>query len=188
MDDNKENNFINTNKCSISKIIIPHNTKLNNFKSNKYFSFDNNYNSMKDALTKYREKSKKSEKNDTINKTTPSNSSTVDISNINLTKQRFNKNNTIKLDKNIVNYTEERTKIKEFHKIQPKVIESFLLDDGEYLENFFESDLNEDDKKEDFIIGNKNLIYNNLSVEKYNKTIKMQKNKKKNKFKYNYYK
>ena len=178
MDDNKENNFINTNKSSISKIIIPHNTKLNNFKSNKYFSHDNNYNSMKEALIKYREKSQKNEKNDTINKTRPSNSST-DISNINLTKQRFNKNNTIKLDKNLFNYAEERTKIKEFHKIQPKIIDSFFLDDGDYVENFLENGLNEEEeKKEDFIIGNKNLIYNNISVGKYNKTIKMQKNMK----------
>ena len=127
-------------------------------------------------LSKYREKSQKNEKNDSINKTRPSNSSTVDISNINLTKQRFNKNNTIKLDKNLLNYAEERTKIKEFYKIQPKVIDSFFLDDGDCIENLFECDLNEEEKKDELIIGNKNVIYNNLSVGKYNKTIKMQKN------------
>ena len=172
MDDNKENNIINSKECNISNIKIPHNTKLNNFKSNKYFSLGNNCNSMKEALTKYREKG---QKNESMNKTRPSNSST-DISNINLTKQRFNKNNTIKLDKNLLNYAEERTKIKEFHKIEPKVIDSFLLDNGDSIEHFFECDLNEEDKKEHSIIGNKNLIYNKISEGKYNKSIKIQKN------------
>ena len=54
---------------------------------------------MKEALTIYREKIQKYEKNDTINRTQPSYSSTIDISNINVTKQKFNKNNTIKFDK-----------------------------------------------------------------------------------------
>ena len=175
MYDNKENNIINSKECNISNILIPHNTKLNNFKSNKYFSLGNNCNSMKEALTKYREKGQKNEKNESMNKTRPSNSST-DISNINLTKQRFNKNNTIKLDKNLLNYAEERTKIKEFHKIEPKVIDSFFLDNGDSIEHFFECDLNEEEKKEHSIIGNKNLIYNNISEGKYNKSIKIQKN------------
>ena len=168
------------NHSTKSKILIPHNTKLNNYKSNKYFSLDNNHNWMKEALTKYREKSQKNEKNDSINRTQPSYSSTIDISNINVTKQKFNKNNTIKFDKNLLNYAEPRTKVKEFHKIQPKVIDSFFAEEN--IENLFENDFDNEDKKEDFSIGTgnkrKNVLYNNISVGKYNKSIKM-KNKKK---------
>ena len=168
------------NNHTNSKILIPHNTKLNNFKSNKYFSLENNHNSMKEALIKYREKSQKNEKNeknDTINKTQPSSLSTIDISNINQTKQKFNKNNTIKLDKNLLNYAEPRTKVKEFHKIQPKIIDSFFSEEN--IENIFENESNNEDKNEELniITTNKNMIYNNISG-KYNKSIKM-KNKKK---------
>ena len=168
------------NNHTNSKILIPHNTKLNNFKSNKYFSLENNHNSMKEALIKYREKSQKNEKNeknDTINKTQPSSLSTIDISNINQTKQKFNKNNTIKLDKNLLNYAEPRTKVKEFHKIQPKIIDSFFSEEN--IENIFENESNNEDKNEELniITANKNMKYNNISG-KYNKSIKM-KNKKK---------
>ena len=172
--DNKEKNSFN-NKFLKSKIIIPHNSKLNNFKSNKYFSQENDYNSMKEALTKYREKSQKAEKTESINKTQNSNSSTIDLSNINSTKQKFNKNNTIKLDKNILNYAEPRTKVKEFHKIQPKIIDSFFSDDTNDMKEFFENDLNKENKNEDLEC--KNIVYKNISFGKYNKTIKM-KNKK----------
>ena len=168
------------NHYTKSKILIPHNTKLNNYKSNKYFSLDNNHNWMKEALTKYREKSQKNEKNDTINRTQPSYSSTIDISNINVTKQKFNKNNTIKFDKNLLNYAEPRTRVKEFHKIQPKVIDSFFAEEN--MENLFENNFDNEDKKEDFSIGTgnkrKKVLFNNISVGKYNKSIKM-KNKKK---------
>ena len=168
------------NHSTKSKILIPHNTKLNNYKSNKYFSLDNNHNWMKEALTKYREKSQKNEKNDSINRTQPSYSSTIDISNINVTKQKFNKNNTIKFDKNLLNYAEPRTKVKEFHKIQPKVIDSFFAEEN--IENIFENDFDNEDKKEDFSIGTGNKrkkeLFNNNNGGRYNKSIKM-KNKKK---------
>ena len=169
-----DNNYKN------SKILIPHNTKLNNYKSNKYFSHDSNHNWMKEALIKYREKSQKNEKNDSINRTQPSYSSTIDISNINPTKQKFNKNNTIKFDKNLLNYAEPRTRVKEFHKIQPKVIDSFFAEEN--IENIFENDFDNEDKKEDFSIGTGNKrkkeLFNNNNGGRYNKSIKM-KNKKK---------
>jgi Dullard-like phosphatase family protein len=134
---------------------------------------------MKEALTKYREKSQKNEKNDSINRTQPSYSSTIDISNINVTKQKFNKNNTIKFDKNLLNFAESRTKVKEFYKIQPKIIDSFFLDDEDNIEGFFENENKNED--EVYNIDNNNIICNNIIAEKYNKNIKMQKNKNKNK-------
>ena len=57
-----------------------------------------------------------------MNITQPSYSSTKDISNINVTKQKFNKNNTIKFDENLPNYAEPWTRVKEFYKIQPKLL------------------------------------------------------------------
>ena len=113
---NEKKNIFSNKKFNQSKILIPHNSKLNNFKSNKYFNIEyNDRDSMKEALTKYREKHQKSDKNDkndSINRTQPSYNSTVDISNIYSTKQKYNKNNTIKFDKNLLNFAESRTKVK----------------------------------------------------------------------------
>ena len=178
--DNIQNNLYKSKKLMKSKILIPHNSKLNNFKSNKYFTFDQNTNPnpMKEALIKYREKHQKTNKNDSINKNQQSSTSTIDISKIN-TKQKLNKNNTIKLDKTLLNYAEPRTKVKEFHKIQPKIIDSFIVDTQDNMDSFFENELNNEYDNENGIYEKKGIIYNNVSAEKYNKTIKMQKNKKK---------
>ena len=180
---NEKKNIFSNKKFNQSKILIPHNSKLNNFKSNKYFNIEyNDRDSMKEALTKYREKHQKSDKNDkndSINRTQPSYNSTVDISNIYSTKQKYNKNNTIKFDKNLLNFAESRTKVKEFYKIQPKIIDSFFLDDEDNIEGFFENENKNED--EVYNIDNNNIICNNIIAEKYNKNIKMQKNKNKNK-------
>ena len=180
---NEKKNIFSNKKFNQSKILIPHNSKLNNFKSNKYFNIEyNDRDSMKEALTKYREKHQKSDKNDkndSINRTQPSYNSTVDISNIYSTKQKYNKNNTIKFDKNLLNFAESRTKVKEFYKIQPKIIDSFFLDDEDNMEGFFENENKNED--EVYNIDNNNIICNNIIAEKYNKNIKMQKNKNKNK-------
>ena len=180
---NEKKNIFSNKKFNQSKILIPHNSKLNNFKSNKYFNIEyNDRDSMKEALTKYREKHQKSDKNDkndSINKTQPSYNSTADISNIYSTKQKYNKNNTIKFDKNLLNFAESRTKVKEFYKIQPKIIDSFFLDDEDNIEGFFENENKNED--EVYNIDNNNIICNNIIAEKYNKNIKMQKNKNKNK-------
>ena len=180
---NEKKNIFSNKKFNQSKILIPHNSKLNNFKSNKYFNIEyNDRDSMKEALTKYREKHQKSDKNDkndSINKTQPSYNSTADISNIYSTKQKYNKNNTIKFDKNLLNFAESRTKVKEFYKIQPKIIDSFFLDDEDNMEGFFENENKNED--EVYNIDNNNIICNNIIAEKYNKNIKMQKNKNKNK-------
>ena len=171
-------NLYKSKKLMKNKILIPHNSKLNNFKSNKYFTLDQNTNPnpMKEALIKYREKNQKTNKNDSISK--KSNTSTIDISKIN-TKQKLNKNNTIKLDKTLLNYAEPRTKVKEFHKIQPKIIDSFTVDTQDNMDSFFENEINNEYDNENGIYEKKGIIYSNVSAEKYNKTIKMQKNKKK---------
>ena len=174
--DNEEEIIFNNKKVNQSKILMPHNSKLNNFKSNKYFNIENNCDSMKEALTKYREKSQKIDKNDSINKTQPSYNSTTDVSNLYFTKQKCNKNNTIKLDKNILNYAESRIKVKEFFKIQPKIIDSFFSEDEDNIEGFFENE----NKNEEFTINNINIMHNNIIAEKYNKTVKMIKNNNKN--------
>ena len=108
--------------------------------------------------------------NDSTNKNQSSNISTMAISDIN-TKNKFNKNNTIKLDKTILYYAEPRTKVKEFHKIQPKIIESFIADSPDDIDTFFENEYNQDNNGNN--IEEKNIIYNNVSSTKYNKTIKM---------------
>ena len=184
--ENKQNKIYNNNQIlNKSKYLIPHNTKLNNLKSNKYFTFDQNGKSqMKEALIKYRESHQKINKNDNITKNLSSNiSSTMDISNMNFSsKNKFNKNNTIKLDKTLLNYAEQRTKVKEFHKIQPKIIDSLMPDTPDNINNFFENENNNKDNKDNIIINyiykKKGLdkIYNNVSAEKYNKTIKMKNN------------
>ena len=170
------------NESTKNKILIPHNSKLNNFKSNKYFINDQKNNSLKEALIKYIENNQKYDKNDSLTKSHPSNNSTVDISNVNQTKKKFNKNNTIKFDKNLINFAEPRTKVKEFHKIQPKVIDSFFLDNEDNMDIFFENDINNESVKEEINTNenNKNIKYNIINSQIYNKTIKMQsKNKKK---------
>ena len=133
---------------------------------------------MKEALIKYREKNQKIDKNDSTNKNQSSDISTMAISDIN-TKNKFNKNNTIKLDKTILYYAEPRTKVKEFHKIQPKIIESFIADSQDDIDSFFENEYDQDNNGNN--IEEKKIIYNNVSSTKYNKTIKMKnkKNKKK---------
>ena len=128
-------NFFENKKYPRTRNLIPHNSRLNNYKSNKYFTIEDNTNLMKEALTKYRESQHKIEKNEITNKSLYSNTSTADITNKLKTKQQFNKNNTIKFDKNILIFAEPRTKIQEFHKINPKVIESITIDN---LDNYNE--------------------------------------------------
>jgi Dullard-like phosphatase family protein len=172
---NELNNFFENKNYQRTRNLIPHNSRLNNYKSNRYFTIDDNTNLMKEALTKYRESQQKSEKNDfTNNKSLHSNASTADITKISKGKQKFNKNNTIKLDKNILYFAEKSKRIQQFHKINPKVIESITIDD---LENYNEKETineNNNNNKE-----KRNIIYKKSRINDYNKNLKLQKNKKK---------
>ena len=165
---NEINYFFENKKYPKTRNLIPHNSRLNNYKSNRYFTIEDNTNLMKEALTKYRESQQKSEKTDGTNKTLNSNMSTGDIINIHKAKQQFNKNNTIKLDKNILFFAEQRTKIQQFHKINPKVIESITIDN---LDNDIETR-----REKNNINEKRNLIYKKSKINDYNRNIKLQKN------------
>ena len=169
-----ELNFFENKKYPRTRNLIPHNSKLNNYKSNKYFTIEDNSNLMKEALTKYRE-NQKFEKNNNTNKSLHSNTSTSDITNAIKSKQKFNKNNTIKLDKNILFFAEPRAKIQEFHKINPKIIESIAIDN---LDNINDLETVRENYNN---IEKKNIIYKKSRINDYNKNIiiKLQKNKKK---------
>ena len=155
--DNKQNKFNKIKKCELkypnqSKQLFPHNfNNLNNIKSSKYFTISNSENQIKKALTKYRENnSKKNNNNNNINNNVNKTTSTSDISKIFVSiKNNKNKNKSFKIDKKILTYAEPRTKVKEFHKIQPKIIESFISDNNFDLEKFLINDeetiINEDD-------------------------------------------
>ena len=129
--ENKKNKFNKIKKCEIkfsNKNIITHNrNNLNNLKSLKYFNNTDSENQIKNALTKYRENNLKKNQNNISNKT----ASTSDIT-------KFNKNKSFKIDKKILSYAEPRTKIKQFHKLPPKILESFILDNfdqNNFLDN-----------------------------------------------------
>ena len=129
--ENKKNKFNKIKKCEIkfsNKNIIMHNcNNLNNLKSLKYFNNTDSENQIKNALTKYRENNLKKNQNNISNKT----ASTSDIT-------KFNKNKSFKIDKKILSYAEPRTKIKQFHKLPPKILESFILDNfdqNNFLDN-----------------------------------------------------
>ena len=171
---NEINYFFENKKYPKTRNLIPHNSRLNNYKSNRYFTIEDNTNLMKEALTKYRESQQKSEKTDGTNKTLNSNMSTGDIINIHKAKQQFNKNNTIKLDKNILFFAEQSTKIQQFHKINPKVIESITIDN---LENDIETR-----REKNNINEKRNLIYKKSKINDYNRNIKLQKNVKNKNF------
>ena len=141
----KKNKFNKIKKCEIifpTKNILLHNcNNLNNLKTSKYFTNSDSENTTKKALTKYRENiSKKTNINNITNKTT----STSDISkfisqkNSKINLNNKNKNKSFKIDKKILSFAEPRlkTKIKEFHKIQPKILESFITDKNYYIDNF----------------------------------------------------
>ena len=141
----KKNKFNKIKKCEIifpTKNILLHNcNNLNNLKTSKYFTNSDSENTTKKALTKYRENiSKKTNINNITNKTT----STSDISKIisqknsKINLNNKNKNKSFKIDKKILSFAEPRlkTKIKEFHKIQPKILESFITDKNYYIDNF----------------------------------------------------
>jgi hypothetical protein len=152
--DNNNQKIYKNKRCPKALVLIPH-TNLNISKLSNYFEKDQSANSMKEALVKYREKY---QKNDTITKSQPSksNSSTIDISNF--TKQKYLKSNTIKLDKALLNCAEPRTKITEFHKIQPKIIDSVILDQDQddNLNSFYDNENNT----------NKNIkINNNIGIK-----------------------
>ena len=165
--DNNNQKIYKNKRCKKTLVLIPHDTSLNNLKSNDYFTKDESVNSMKEALTKYREKY---QKNDTITKSLPSksNSSTIDISNF--TKQKYLKNNTIKVDKIFLNCAEPRTKVTEFHKIQPKIIDSVILDQDDNLNSFYdiENKLNKDIKRNNNIRINNNRYKDNDKLMKNN--------------------
>ena len=146
---------------------------------------------MKKALTKYREKNNAINNN---NKTHQSNISSTDVSQIYPIKAKLLKNASFKLDKKLLNYAEPRAKIKEFHKIEPKLIDSFIID-TENLDSFFEKDDNEKEINNNKInkvnkinnnekvntIKSNNLDKDNLKINKKNKKeIKNNKFKKEN--------
>ena len=128
MDKNDSKKFNIIKKCEYQKVKkqIPHNSNLNNLKSNKYFTINNDYNSMKNALIKYREKNNIKNNPNINNKTQLSIISTSDYSQIYQIKQKLNKNYSFRLDKKILNYAEPRTKVTNFHKIQPKIIDMII--------------------------------------------------------------
>ena len=173
---NNEINYLFENKrYPKTRNLIPHNSRLNNYKSNKYFTIEENTNLMKEALTKYRESQQKGEKIEATNKTLHSNTSTADITNIQKAKQKFNKNNTIKFDKNILFFAEPRTKIQEFHKIKPKVIESITIDN---LDNYNELETLREKNNANF--DKRNIIYKKSRINDYNRNMISQ-NSRKNK-------
>ena len=174
---NEINYFFESKKHPRTRNLIPHNSRLNNYKSNKYFTIEDNNNLMKEALTKYRESQIKIEKSDNTNKSLQSNTSTDDIANTYKAKQKFNKNNTIKLDKSILFFAESKARIQEFHKIKPKVIESITIDNLDNNNNEAETireNFNNMDKK--------NIIYKKSRINDYNRNINLQLQKNKKKF------
>ena len=176
--DDKPQKYNKIKRCDKhnNKKLFPHNTNLNNLKTNKYFTYDDDNNSMKKALTKYREKNLN---NNNVSKIHQSNISTTYCSNPSPIKTKVHKSISFKVDKNIINYAEPRAKVKEFHKIQPKIIESLIFD-NENMESFFEND---DNENIEININNKlnknNIITNtkNINNNKYNNS-KINKNKK----------
>ena len=50
---NEINYFFENKKYPKTRNLIPHNSRLNNYKSNRYFTIEDNTNLMKEALTKY---------------------------------------------------------------------------------------------------------------------------------------
>ena len=144
--ENKQNKFNKIKKCELkypnqSKQLFPHNfNNLNNLKSSKYFTISNSENQIKKALTKYRENNSK--KNNNINNNVNKTTSTSDISKIFCQKKMINnnKNKSFKIDKKILSYAEPRTKVKEFHKIEPKIIDSFISNNNFDLENFLQNE------------------------------------------------
>ena len=162
---------------SKNKNKIPHNTKLNNLKSNKYFTINVDENSMKKALTKYREKNNTI---NNINKTHQSNISSTDVSQVYPIKAKLLKNTSFKLDKKLLSYAEPRAKIKEFHKIQPKLIDSFIID-IDNLDSFFEKEDNEKKEISNNKINNDNKINKDIKNNKINKDNKINNDNKNNK-------
>ena len=168
--DDKSQRYNTIKKCvkTTKNNKIPHNSILNNLKSNKYFTFNENSDSksMKKALTKYREKNNIN--NSVANKTYQSNISTTnDNTSIYQLKQKLHKNISFKLDKRILNFAEPRTKVKEFHKIQPKIL------DNEDMDNFL---INENNK----IINEKKNNNKNKIPKGNNKSFLNKTNKKEN--------
>ena len=170
-----------------NKMLFPQNRNLNNLKSNKYFTINNDKCSMKKALTKYRENKKININfnNNCINKTEQKNISISDLFITTPIKSKIHKNISFKVDKKLLSYAEPRTKVKEFYKIQPKIIESFILD-NDNIESFFENGNN--DIKKDY--NNSNIINDTLNktnksnkTNKNNNTNKINKNSKNKKFK-----
>ena len=161
--ENKQNKFNKIKKCEIkiSKQLFLHNN-INNLKSAKYFTFsDNNNNDIKKALTKYREINNKKKINNNINNKT---SSTSDISKIYYQKKLKNKKSkNFKIDKKILTYAEPRLKLKEFHKIQPKIIDN---DNNFNLEKFLQNN-NEDNNTNKTIINENDITSSELEIIDY---------------------
>ena len=94
--------------------LFPHNSKLNNLKTKKYFSNSTvNSNLMKIALNKYRENNLLSTQNNNISNFTNSSVSTCNVTKTN--------NRIFKFDKSLLNQAEPKTKTS-FQKIEPKLL------------------------------------------------------------------
>ena len=161
---NKQNKFNKIKKCEIkiSKQLFLHNN-INNLKSAKYFTFsDNNNNDIKKALTKYREINNKKKINNNINNKT---SSTSDISKIYYQKKLKNKKSkNFKIDKKILTYAEPRLKLKEFHKIQPKIIDN---DNNFNLEKFLQNNNEDNNTNKTIINENDDITSSELEIIDY---------------------
>ena len=155
--DNRQNKINKIKKCEIKfskKNIFLHNcNNLNNLKSVKYFNNTDSENQIKKALTKYRENNLKKNINNIANKT----ASTSDIT-------KINKNKSFKIDKKILSYAEPRTKIKEFHKIQPKILESAIIDNNLDLDNFLKNDNDDNNTNKTIINENDDITSSEFEI------------------------
>ena len=164
------------------KMLLFHETVLNKEKKfSDYFTINNDDNSMKKALTKYR-KNNKINKNDKAFKTLNPKSES-NFLNTYPKKPKFHKNISFKVDKKLLNFAEPRTKVKEFYKIKPKIInDSFALDNDIFFDknddiNTSNDISNKNNKNNENAMNGKDKSKNNNRNIKTNKTVKNKRNK-----------
>ena len=189
-DETKKYNKIKKCDRKGPKILFPHETVSNKIRYKKYFTINNDDNPMKKALTKYRESNNNNINNDKNNKTNKNNKankilnpkSESNFSNTYPKKPKFHKNISFKVDKKLLNFAEPRTKVKEFYKIQPKTIDSSMLDNENY-DIFFDKTDDINNTKDMINKNNQNIIKENKKDKndhknnEKNKTVKSKKNK-----------
>ena len=182
--DNEAKKYNKIKKCDrkTPKMLLFHETVLNKEKKfSDYFTINNDDNSMKKALTKYR-KNNKINKNDKAFKTLNPKSES-NFLNTYPKKPKFHKNISFKVDKKLLNFAEPRTKVKEFYKIKPKIInDSFALDNDIFFDknddiNTSNDISNKNNKNNENAMNGKDKSKNNNRNIKTNKTVKNKRNK-----------